>query len=194
MKLWSILGNSQKLDGGAMSTTRRARCGSNGSRPTNSIVFRWPAVPCWRRRSTARRCCSKTGIGAFFEPKLRDAYGDPGRSPHPARFTEAGRLQSRGHRRGGAVASPLRSCRWIVVGMARGRRALAAVPEGDLISSVAVAGSVRRRRIRAIAPVSLLNCRDYSRRAGDWKSSMVCIRAHSAMPCVSTTAKAIRQG
>src|SRR5450432_1153545 len=48
MKLWSIIGNSQKLDGGAMF--------GNVPRAMWSAWF-------------------ETGIGAFFEPKLRERYG-----------------------------------------------------------------------------------------------------------------------
>ncbi|UJR83779.1 MBL fold metallo-hydrolase [Sandaracinus amylolyticus] len=78
-RLWSILGNSQRLDGGAMF--------GNAPRP---VWERWIA-PDERHRiplacramlveethddGRVRRVLFETGIGAFFSPKLRDRYG-----------------------------------------------------------------------------------------------------------------------
>jgi glyoxylase-like metal-dependent hydrolase (beta-lactamase superfamily II) len=74
-RLWSILGNSQRLDGGAMF--------GNAPRP---VWERWIA-PDERHRiplacramlvqeESGRRILFETGIGAFFPPKLRDRYG-----------------------------------------------------------------------------------------------------------------------
>lgn len=75
MKLWSILGNSQMLDGGAMF----------GNAP-RALWARWLApdaqnrVPLACRALLASPLAGKTvlfetGIGAFFEPKLRERYG-----------------------------------------------------------------------------------------------------------------------
>jgi glyoxylase-like metal-dependent hydrolase (beta-lactamase superfamily II) len=75
MKLWSILGNSQKLDGGAMF----------GNAP-KAIWSTWVAVDEANRIELACRALLasplngktvlfETGIGAFFEPKLRERYG-----------------------------------------------------------------------------------------------------------------------
>lgn len=75
MKLWSILGNSQKLDGGAMF----------GNAP-RAMWARWAAPDDENRIALACRALlasplnGKTvlfeaGIGAFFEPKLRERYG-----------------------------------------------------------------------------------------------------------------------
>ena len=75
MKLWSILGNSQKLDGGAMF----------GNAP-RALWARWlppdehNRVPLACRALLASPLAGKTvlfetGIGAFFEPKLRERYG-----------------------------------------------------------------------------------------------------------------------
>ena len=75
MKLWSILGNSQRLDGGAMF----------GNAP-KAMWERWTRVDAENRIELACRAllASKlngktvlfeTGIGAFFEPKLRERYG-----------------------------------------------------------------------------------------------------------------------
>jgi glyoxylase-like metal-dependent hydrolase (beta-lactamase superfamily II) len=75
MKLWSLLGNSQKLDGGAMF----------GNAP-RAVWSRWlppdelNRVPLACRALLASPLHGKTvmfesGIGAFFEPKLRERYG-----------------------------------------------------------------------------------------------------------------------
>jgi glyoxylase-like metal-dependent hydrolase (beta-lactamase superfamily II) len=78
-RLWAILGNSQRLDGGAMF--------GNAPRP---VWERWIA-PDERHRiplacramlveerdadGAVRKILFETGIGAFFEPKLRDRFG-----------------------------------------------------------------------------------------------------------------------
>ena len=75
MKLWSILGNSQKLDGGAMF----------GNAP-RALWERWATVDDANRIDLACRALlaspieGKTvlfeaGIGAFFAPALRERYG-----------------------------------------------------------------------------------------------------------------------
>jgi glyoxylase-like metal-dependent hydrolase (beta-lactamase superfamily II) len=75
MKLWSILGNSQRLDGGAMF----------GNVPRN-LWGQWLTPDSENRLEFACRCLLvedlagrtvlfETGIGAFFEPKLRARYG-----------------------------------------------------------------------------------------------------------------------
>src|SRR3546814_12222608 len=75
MKLWSIEGNSQKLDGGAMF----------GNAP-RAMWARWLApdehnrIPLACRALLASPLAGKpvlfeTGIGAFFEPKLSGRYG-----------------------------------------------------------------------------------------------------------------------
>jgi glyoxylase-like metal-dependent hydrolase (beta-lactamase superfamily II) len=80
MKLWSILGNSQRLDGGAMF----------GNVP-RAMWERWihpdaeHRIPLACRALLAdglggKRVLFETGIGAFFEPKLRERFGvvEPG--------------------------------------------------------------------------------------------------------------------
>jgi glyoxylase-like metal-dependent hydrolase (beta-lactamase superfamily II) len=72
--LTSVLGNSQRLDGGAMF--------GNAPRP---VWERWIApdahnrIPlacrCMLVRDGDRRILFETGIGAFFEPALRERYG-----------------------------------------------------------------------------------------------------------------------
>jgi len=75
MKLWSILGNSQKLDGGSMF----------GNAP-RAMWERWTKVDDANRIDLACRALLasplngktvlfETGIGAFFEPRMRERYG-----------------------------------------------------------------------------------------------------------------------
>ena len=75
MKLWSIEGNTQKLDGGAMF----------GNAP-KAMWSKWIGADEQNRIPLACRCLLATdldgrnvlfeaGIGAFFEPKLRERYG-----------------------------------------------------------------------------------------------------------------------
>ncbi|MEP6898932.1 MAG: MBL fold metallo-hydrolase [Rhodanobacter sp.] len=75
MQLFSILGNSQQLDGGAMF----------GNVP-RALWSRWIAPDAENRIPLACRCLLvkdldgrnvlfETGIGAFFEPSLRERYG-----------------------------------------------------------------------------------------------------------------------
>ncbi|MEY3372221.1 MAG: hypothetical protein RLZZ537_689, partial [Pseudomonadota bacterium] len=75
MKAWSLLGNSQKLDGGAMF----------GNAP-KAMWEKWVDVDDLNRIDLAcrallvegingKRVLFETGVGAFFEPKLRERYG-----------------------------------------------------------------------------------------------------------------------
>ncbi|SFL20395.1 MBL fold metallo-hydrolase [Rhodanobacter glycinis] len=75
MEFWSLLGNSQQLDGGAMF----------GNAP-KALWSRWIAPDAQNRIPLACRCLLvkhldgrnvlfETGIGAFFEPSLRERYG-----------------------------------------------------------------------------------------------------------------------
>ncbi|WP_266171274.1 MBL fold metallo-hydrolase [Dyella subtropica] len=75
MQLWSIIGNSQQLDGGAMF----------GNAP-KALWSRWITPDAQNRIPLACRCLLvkdldgrnvlfETGIGAFFEPSLRERYG-----------------------------------------------------------------------------------------------------------------------
>lgn len=75
MKLWSLIGNSQKLDGGAMF----------GNAP-RAMWSRWIEPDEQNRIPLACRCLLatgldgrnvlfETGIGAFFEPSMRERYG-----------------------------------------------------------------------------------------------------------------------
>ena len=75
MKAWSLLGNSQKLDGGAMF----------GNAP-KAMWGKWVQVDGQNRIDLAcrallvenlngKRVLFETGVGAFFEPKLRERFG-----------------------------------------------------------------------------------------------------------------------
>ena len=75
MQLWSLTGNSQQLDGGAMF----------GNAP-KALWSRWIVPDAQNRIPLACRCLLardldgrnvlfETGIGAFFEPALRERYG-----------------------------------------------------------------------------------------------------------------------
>jgi glyoxylase-like metal-dependent hydrolase (beta-lactamase superfamily II) len=73
-RLYSVLGNSQKLDGGAMF----------GNAP-KALWERWATPDARNRIDLATRCLLvrepdrailfETGIGAFFDPKLRERFG-----------------------------------------------------------------------------------------------------------------------
>ncbi|SFN12919.1 MBL fold metallo-hydrolase [Dokdonella immobilis] len=75
MKLWSIIGNSQRLDGGAMFGNAPKAVWQKWIAPDASN-----AIPLACRALLAEGLAGKTvlfetGIGAFFEPKLRERYG-----------------------------------------------------------------------------------------------------------------------
>lgn len=75
MKAWSLIGNSQKLDGGAMF----------GNAP-KAMWQKWVTVDDQNRIDLAcrallveningKRVLFETGVGAFFEPKMRERFG-----------------------------------------------------------------------------------------------------------------------
>jgi glyoxylase-like metal-dependent hydrolase (beta-lactamase superfamily II) len=75
MKLWSILGNSQKLDGGAMFGNVPRALWSQWIAPDaeNRIPLACRAL--LAEGLAGKRVLFETGIGAFFEPKLRERFG-----------------------------------------------------------------------------------------------------------------------
>lgn len=75
MKLWSILGNSQKLDGGAMygNAPRAVWEGWSPADAANRIDLACRAL--LAAPLNGKTVLFETGIGAFFEPKLRERYG-----------------------------------------------------------------------------------------------------------------------
>ncbi len=75
MKLWSLLGNSQRLDGGAMFGNAPKALWQKWLQPdrNNSIPL---ACRCLLAQGlNGRNVLFETGIGNFFEPKLRARYG-----------------------------------------------------------------------------------------------------------------------
>ncbi len=74
IKLWSILGNSQRLDGGAMFGNVPRGLWEKWIKPDaqNCIPLACRAL---LAEIDGRRVLFETGIGAFFEPKLRQRYG-----------------------------------------------------------------------------------------------------------------------
>jgi len=75
MKLWSILGNSQKLDGGAMFGNVPKGMWEKWIKPDadNRIPLACRALLV--DDLDGKTVLFETGIGAFFEPKLRERYG-----------------------------------------------------------------------------------------------------------------------
>ncbi len=75
MKLWSILGNSQRLDGGAMFGNAPKAVWSTWLPPDelNRVPLACRALLVDDLQG--RRVLFETGIGAFFPPKLRQRYG-----------------------------------------------------------------------------------------------------------------------
>jgi glyoxylase-like metal-dependent hydrolase (beta-lactamase superfamily II) len=75
MKLWSILGNSQKLDGGAMFGNAPRALWEKWlpPDPDNRVPLACRALLV--EGINGKRVLFETGIGAFFEPKLKERYG-----------------------------------------------------------------------------------------------------------------------
>jgi len=75
MKLWSILGNSQKLDGGAMFGNVPRAMWSQWVPPEadNRIPLACRALLV--EGLDGKNVLFETGIGAFFEPKLKERFG-----------------------------------------------------------------------------------------------------------------------
>jgi len=75
MKLWSILGNSQRLDGGAMFGNAPRAMWEKWIVPDadNRIPLACRAL--LAQDLDGKNVLFETGIGAFFEPKLRERYG-----------------------------------------------------------------------------------------------------------------------
>ncbi len=75
MELWSVDGNSQRLDGGAMFGNCPRALWSRWCEPDehNRIALACRALLI--RDDSGRRVLLETGIGCFFPPKLRDRYG-----------------------------------------------------------------------------------------------------------------------
>lgn len=75
MKLWSILGNSQKLDGGAMFGNAPRAVWSKWLPPDEQNRVPLACRALLASPLNGKTVLFETGIGAFFEPKLRERYG-----------------------------------------------------------------------------------------------------------------------
>ncbi|UJB20685.1 MULTISPECIES: MBL fold metallo-hydrolase [Lysobacter] len=75
MKLWSILGNSQKLDGGAMFGNAPRAMWSKWSPPDEQNRIELACRALLASPLAGKTVLFEAGIGAFFEPKLRERYG-----------------------------------------------------------------------------------------------------------------------
>lgn len=75
MKLWSILGNSQKLDGGAMFGNAPRAVWAAWSPPDAQNRIDLACRALLASPLNGKTVLFETGIGAFFEPKLRERYG-----------------------------------------------------------------------------------------------------------------------
>src|ERR1700722_970689 len=75
MKLWSILGNSQKLDGGAMFGNAPKALWSKWLAPDEDNRVELACRALLADDLDGKTVLFETGIGAFFEPKLRERYG-----------------------------------------------------------------------------------------------------------------------
>ncbi len=75
MKLWSILGNSQKLDGGAMFGNVPRAMWSKWITPDERHCIPLACRALLASPVNGRTVLFETGIGAFFDPKLRERFG-----------------------------------------------------------------------------------------------------------------------
>jgi len=75
MKLWSIRGNSQKLDGGAMFGNAPRAMWERWSPPDDENRIDLACRALLASPLAGKTVLFETGIGAFFEPKLRERYG-----------------------------------------------------------------------------------------------------------------------
>ncbi len=75
MKLWSILGNSQKLDGGAMFGNAPRAMWANWLAPDEHNRIPLACRALLASPLNGKTVLFETGIGAFFAPKLRERYG-----------------------------------------------------------------------------------------------------------------------
>lgn len=75
MKLWSIMGNSQKLDGGAMFGNAPRAVWSRWATPDEQGRIDLACRALLAAPLAGRTVLFEAGIGAFFEPRLRDRFG-----------------------------------------------------------------------------------------------------------------------
>lgn len=75
MKLWSIRGNAQKLDGGAMFGNAPRALWAKWAPPDEHNRIDLACRALLASPLNGRTVLFETGIGAFFEPKLRERFG-----------------------------------------------------------------------------------------------------------------------
>ena len=75
MKLWSLLGNSQKLDGGAMFGNAPRAMWEKWSPPDAENRIELACRTLLAQPLNGKTVLFETGIGAFFEPKMRARFG-----------------------------------------------------------------------------------------------------------------------
>ena len=75
MKLWSIEGNSQRLDGGSMFGNVPKAMWSGWIAPDEQNRIPLACRALLVDDLDGKRVLFETGIGAFFEPRLRERYG-----------------------------------------------------------------------------------------------------------------------
>lgn len=75
MKLYAIAGNTQKLDGGAMYGNAPKEIWQNWSAPDEKNRITLACRGLLIETNDGRRMLFETGIGSFFEPKLKERFG-----------------------------------------------------------------------------------------------------------------------
>ncbi|MBN6149752.1 MBL fold metallo-hydrolase [Xanthomonas sp. AmX2] len=75
MKLWSIQGNTQKLDGGAMFGNAPKAMWQQWAAPDDGNRIALACRALLASPLAGKTVLFETGIGAFFPPKLRERYG-----------------------------------------------------------------------------------------------------------------------
>jgi len=75
MRLWSLLGNSQRLDGGAMFGNVPKAMWSKWIQPDDENRIPLACRCLLVEGLNGKNVLFETGIGAFFEPKLRERFG-----------------------------------------------------------------------------------------------------------------------
>lgn len=75
MKLWSIMGNSQKLDGGAMFGNAPRALWSRWAPPDEHGRIDLACRALLASPLAGKTVLFEAGIGAFFEPRLRERFG-----------------------------------------------------------------------------------------------------------------------
>jgi glyoxylase-like metal-dependent hydrolase (beta-lactamase superfamily II) len=74
-RLWSILGNEQRLDGGAMFGNAPRALWQRWIAPDEANRIPLACRAALVREASGRNILLEAGIGAFFEPKLRERFG-----------------------------------------------------------------------------------------------------------------------